>query len=80
MGWASGSGIAADLIHAIEENVEDKLARRQLYSDMIDIFQTYDCDTLDECLGVSKEFDVEWKERNPDPEEENDDWSYDDED
>ena len=77
MGWASGSGIAADLIHAIETNVEDKLARRQLYSELIDIFETYDCDTLDECVGTSKEFDAEWKERNP---EEDDDWSLDDED
>lgn len=77
MGWANGSGIASDLIHAIEENVDEKRVRRQLYAELIDIFETYDCDTLDECCGISKEYDAEWKERH---QEDDDDWLDDEED
>lgn len=68
MGWSSGSSLAEKLIESIEANVEDDVAKRQLLADLIEYFELADCDTLNECLGVSDMFDEIWNELNP-PEE-----------
>lgn len=57
MGWSSGSGLAHDLIVTIKKNVKDKDTRRKIYVVLIDSFENYDCDTLNECVGIDPVFD-----------------------
>lgn len=61
MGWSTGSMILSGIIKTIERNVEHPVDRQEIYEDLIDIFEDYDCDTLDECLGESEEFDLVYK-------------------
>ncbi len=61
MGWSTGSMILSGIIKTIERNVEHSVDRQEIYEDLIDIFEDYDCDTLDECLGESEEFDLVYK-------------------
>jgi hypothetical protein len=58
MGWARGSEILGDIICLIEENVLDDYTRRKLYEGLIQIFSNYDCDTIEECMGISNIFDT----------------------
>lgn len=69
MGWSSGSEILSRLIPLIEnacENLEPNHPRH-LYSDIIDIFEDGDCDTCEEAMGISEDFDnaikLRFKER-----------------
>lgn len=62
MGWASGSRLASELIEALAEVVDDDEVRQAYYSKMIEIFEDYDCDTLDECCGFDPAFDEAWDE------------------
>ncbi len=61
MGWASGSGLLADVAMAIEDALLDTdlstKAKIELYSQIIEAFEDRDCDTLDECVGISDELD-----------------------
>lgn len=65
MGWSSGSLILSEIIKTIESKVENPLYRQEIYEDLLDIFEDYDCDTLDECLGESEEFDLVYNSRCP---------------
>ncbi len=58
MGWARGSEILGDIICLIEENVLDDYTRRKLYEGLKQIFSNYDCDTIEECMGISNIFDT----------------------
>lgn len=62
MGWSSGSMLASELIENAMSNIPDPEARSSFYRDMISSFENYDCDTLDECLGVDEAFDLVYKE------------------
>lgn len=65
MGWSSGSLIFRDLINTlVDAEIEDEV-RSQIYESMIQTFEDYDCDNLDECLGKDKVFDDVFKELNP---------------
>jgi ribosome modulation factor len=66
MGWASGSKLAISLILSVEGVMEtDDGSRMRFYRDMIDSFEMMDCDTLNECLGMSEDFDRVYAERHP---------------
>ena len=69
MGWASGSGLFSELIEVIKDNVESPSLRKEIYRGMMESFETYDCDTLDECYGVDPAYDELWDELYPDQEE-----------
>lgn len=58
MGWASGSGVLTRVIDVIENNVKDDDTKYYIYVGLINVFQEYDCDTLDECLDISDAFDT----------------------
>jgi hypothetical protein len=58
MGWASGSGLAKTVFNAGAAAIDDLDRRRAFYKAVIDGFEDYDCDTLDEAV----EFDPD-----PDP-------------
>lgn len=79
MGWSTGSRILSEIIESIMENVADEAERSDIYSDLIGIFEDYDCDTIDECLEIDEVFDEVYNEKYPeedaiDLEEESDDW------
>jgi len=80
MGWSTGSLIFSDLINALNDaEVEDQI-RSQIYEVMIETFESYDCDTLDDCLGKDKMFDEVYKELNPGYFEDDEDYFEDDDD
>lgn len=70
MGWGSGSRLMSNIIDQLEQieslTPEDK---KSVYNAMIVDFEDQDCDTLDECLGVSEEFDAVYYELYPDRKE-----------
>lgn len=51
MGWASGSELLERLITVVEDTVDDRLARVEIYKQMIDAFEDHDCDTVYECVS-----------------------------
>jgi hypothetical protein len=60
MGWASGSSLADDIWRYfrsyIPEALRQKAARR-----LVDLFEKYDCDTMDECALLMR--DANFKNR-----------------
>jgi hypothetical protein len=53
MGWASGSSLMRLIISQSRDSI-----KVENYVDLIDAFEEYDCDTLDECLGICNNFDI----------------------
>ena len=70
MGWASGSRLAAGIIKSIKDNVGDVESREIIYEILIDNFEEFDCDTLDECQKIDPAFDRVWKDREEESEKE----------
>lgn len=69
MGWASGSEIYGDLMSVIQKLVPDKGARKKFHLEAIDIFESFDCDTLGELLyddDVDPAFVEAFKKTHPD--------------
>jgi hypothetical protein len=58
MGWASGSGLLANVIMAVKVELDcggkDKI---RFYKRLIEAFEDHDCDTLDECRDIDPLFD-----------------------
>jgi len=65
MGWSTGSRIMGDIIEALMETVSDDQYRAEVYSTLIDIFENYDCDNLNECLEIDEVFDEVYLEKYP---------------
>jgi hypothetical protein len=57
MGWSSGTRLASELIATIDTNVDDFDTKVSIFEEMIESFETMDCDTLEELLGESIAFD-----------------------
>ncbi len=72
MGWASGSMLMSDIIDALHTEAIDKEIRKNVYATLIEAFSNFDCDTLDECVGVDKAFDEVFKEHYGEIEDEED--------
>jgi hypothetical protein len=60
MGWASGSELLRNVIKAVDPHL-DKAWAVQAYSAIIEAFEDTDCDTIEECQGLSKTFDMALK-------------------
>ena len=60
MGWASGSRIFSGIIEVLQEHVDDFDVRRDVYEELINLFEDADCDTLDEAVGEDPAFDAAW--------------------
>jgi len=58
MGWSSGSSLFSDVAEIIAENVVDDNVRKLIYMGLIEVFQNYDCDTLDECTDIDPVLDT----------------------
>lgn len=65
MSWSSGSVMFSAIVEAMKENVEDSEIREAIYNILIDVFEDYDCDTLDECVGSDYAFDNAYESRYP---------------
>lgn len=57
MGWSSGSSLLCEVVQIIENHVTEQHDLPDLYDGLILAFEAYDCDTLDECEGLSADFD-----------------------
>ena len=69
MGWSSGSKIMTEIIETLMETIVDEDDRAETYSALIDIFEDYDCDTLDECLEIDEVFDEVYRDKHPEEDE-----------
>ncbi len=72
MGWSSGSRLAGELIEAAKDTISNPDDRQEFYELMIDRFKDFDCDTLDECVGIDPAFDDVWEKLYPN--DDYDDW------
>lgn len=71
MGWASGSDLLGQMINLVEYYKDSLPAKKVgMYMDMIEAFEDHDCDTVEECLGKSKDFDKAFKRLYPEEFEE----------
>ena len=57
MGWATGSSIMGNIVGDLEDSPLSHTQRVLVYEILIDQFENYDCDTLDECVGADPAFD-----------------------
>ena len=57
MGWATGSSLMEDVIYGIKIEIDDFDTRVKVYKVLITSFEEYDCDTLQECIGLDDAFD-----------------------
>jgi hypothetical protein len=75
MGWSSGSSLFSDVAEIIAENVVDDNVRKLIYMGLIEAFQNYDCDTLDECMDIDPVLDTLLEALiESDEEDEDDEW------
>jgi hypothetical protein len=75
MGWSSGSSLFSDVAEIIAENVVDDNVRKLVYMRLIEAFQNYDCDTLDECTDIDPVLDKLLEALvEEDEEDEDDEW------
>lgn len=64
MGWSSGSGIYDVIAKQMEKEFGERKVQQQarILGKLIDILEDGDCDTLDECQGISVASDLALKE------------------
>lgn len=59
MGWSSGSELAEDIWNTISNHIskdnQEKVARK-----LIELFENYDCDTIDEAYKLCKAANRKW--------------------
>jgi hypothetical protein len=54
MGWASGSGVAADVWSAVRRHIPEE-KRQTVAKKIIRIFENEDCDTIDEAEQLCRD-------------------------
>jgi hypothetical protein len=74
MSWGKGSELFSDVVEIIAENVVDDNVRKLIYMRLIESFQNYDCDTLDECTDIDPVLDILLEEMFESEEDEEDEW------
>lgn len=52
MGWSTGANIFAEVAEIIFDKVGDEDDRKEMYKELVELFQDYDCDNLNECQGI----------------------------
>lgn len=66
MGWSSGSAIMSEIISALKEVGISKEDKVEIYERLIQVFEDFDCDTLDECLTEDPAFKLAYNQLYPD--------------
>jgi hypothetical protein len=74
MSWGRGSELFSDVAEIIAENVVDDNVRKLVYMRLIEAFQNYDCDTLDECTDIDPVLDKLLEALVEEDEEDEDEW------
>lgn len=77
MGWSSGTRLFVSIMDSIKDRV-DVDTREEIYYDIIEAFEDFDCDELQECMGDDPAFDKVFKEIHPEYFEEEENYSDDD--
>lgn len=63
MGWSSGSELMLKVIHILDTVSCPEL--EDVFHDLINAFEDFDCDNLHECLGENDAFDTAFAEMYP---------------
>lgn len=84
LGWSRGSDLFESIIDSLSEYVDDDDTRVSIYKDLIEVFENFDCDTLNELISSTKDkaFIDAFSELHPDEDcyqmnsydQEDDDW------
>ena len=59
MGWASGSGLAEEVWDVVSPLIP-KAKREATAQQIVELFEGYDCDTLDEATKLIKDAGRKW--------------------
>jgi len=70
MGWSRGSEIMEKIIPIIENVYIGAIGETEAFKQLIALFERHDCDTLDDCDGLSTAFDEALREAHPEWDEE----------
>ena len=52
MAWSTGASIFAEIAETITRYVSDEDDRKMIYKELVELFQDYDCDNLNECVDI----------------------------
>jgi len=52
MAWITGASIFAEIAETITRYVSDEDDRKMIYKELVELFQDYDCENLDECVDI----------------------------
>lgn len=52
MGWSSGSNLFSAIADIISAHVRDDDDKKDIFTELVELFVDYDCDTLHECDGA----------------------------
>ena len=63
MGWASGSSLLDEVAKIVMPHVLDDESKRRVAGELIDAFESEDCDTINEC--EQEDIRAEYDRRNP---------------
>lgn len=66
MAWRNGASIFSSIIDTISSNVDDEDQRREIYKDLIELFEDHDCTNLEDCYGEDNVFNEVFCEIHPD--------------
>ena len=68
MAWSADQDYFRNLIEVIQDNVDDESVRVEIYREMIDLFETMDCENLKELYEETDDnsYDIAYSELYPD--------------
>ena len=52
MAWSTGASIFAEIAETILRYVPDEDDRKMIHKELVELFQDYDCDNLEECADI----------------------------
>jgi hypothetical protein len=52
MAWITGASIFAEIAETITRYVSNEDDRKMIYKELVELFQDYDCENLDECVDI----------------------------
>lgn len=58
MRWTFGADVMSDIIQVLLEEISEENKRYNIYEQLINIFDNYDCNELQECIGFDSSFDL----------------------
>lgn len=65
MGWSTGQEIMDGVVQCLLKKKVARSKRFKIYQELIQLFEIYDADTLEECKGTDQMFDQAFDEIHP---------------